>query len=165
MMAVARRVRRQAPLVLVLCAVTLAGCSAQPSQLSPPSQPSQPSGRSQPSSSAARTERPSTAPESQDITDVAPEIIRADPRVADLHAENPYEVVGIFPKKDNRVGVTIEFEELVPPGGWPPGDACEIGGTEGRPATGLDFVVDLRERRVIALSPRWGSISCMEFHS
>lgn len=88
------------------------------------------------------------------------EIVKRDARVGDFLEANPYVVEGVTPLADNMVVVVIQFQEP-PAEGWPPMDACEVGGTEG-PPTGVDFQVDLAAGSVVAMSPRWGSISCLE---
>lgn len=89
------------------------------------------------------------------------EIVARDTRVSAFLAENAYVVEGVRPLSGDSVIVTIQFEEPAPKDGWPQLDACEVGGAEG-PATGLDFQVDLSAHRVVAMSPRWGSVSCLD---
>ena len=99
-------------------------------------------------------------PIAEDITNAAMEVVLADERVSDFLAAHEYTVEGVTPLAGNDVLVTVTFVEPRPTAGWPEIDACELGGTEG-PATGLDFQVDLERGQVVALSPRWGSVSCL----
>jgi hypothetical protein len=102
-----------------------------------------------------------TVPVTRDITEVAMEIVVDDARVSDFLSQNAYVVEGVTPLAGDMVVVSIRFEEPAPTEGWPQLDACEVGGAEG-PATGLDFEVDLASEAVVAMSPRWGHVSCLD---
>ena len=89
------------------------------------------------------------------------EIVLRDARVSEFLAQNAYVVEGVTPLSGDEVVVSIQFEEPAPTEGWPQLDACEVGGAEG-PATGLDFQVNLASTTVVAMSPRWGNVSCLD---
>jgi hypothetical protein len=133
----------------VVALVTVA-CSSGVPEASAPASPER--------ATAAPTNTDPADGELEDIVD----IVRDDPRVSALLAANEYIVDGAFPRSDGLMGVSIEFAEPAPTDGWPELTACDIGGAVG-PATGLDFLVDLTTRRVVAMSPGWGDVNCLSF--
>jgi hypothetical protein len=86
------------------------------------------------------------------------EVVRSDQTWAHFLASNDWVITQVAPRGGPQVLVTIEFDGR--PSGFPPMTSCEPGGAEG-PPTGMDFLVDLETREILALSPRWGSISCL----
>lgn len=145
------RGRNSWSLALVLLTLLAAACSVEPPQPTSPAAP--------PSESADGL---STPPVTRDITEVTMEIVLADTRVSDFLEANPYVVEGVTPLAGNEVVVSIQFEDPTQTEGWPPMSACEVGGAEG-PATGVDFQVDIAAGTVVAMSPRWGSVSCLDY--
>lgn len=75
-------------------------------------------------------------------------------------AANAHVVDGVTPTSDEVVIVSIQFEDPGSIDAWPLTEACEVGGAEG-PATGLDVQVSMNRQTIVAMSPRWGAVSCL----
>lgn len=131
------------PAVLMAMVVALVGCATPP-----PSPPATPTVHSSP----LRT--PEAAPE---IGEVALAIALEDGRLEPLLARHSFLVEGVQPLSDSRADLFIRFEDEIPVTAWP--DAtC---GIVPEKIDGVHWRIDLVERRVLAVSPRWGEQSCI----
>ena len=83
----------------------------------------------------------------------------ADERLTDLLAQGGHTIERVVPAE--RDGEALVFIATGPEQGWPQEMVvCESGQTTGE-MTGIVWLVDFDQERVVAVSPRWGSFDCI----
>lgn len=102
--------------------------------------------------SGARTE--------QETRDAAVDIATGSGGLAELLDRHPYGVDAVIPGPGGRVDVFMWFDAPVPIGEWALGPLCDFDGAAD-PLTGVHALVNVETETVIAVSPRWGLVTCI----
>lgn len=93
-----------------------------------------------------------------DITQAALDLAVSDERLIDLLATHPYQLDVVRPAGPLQ-DVYISFDEPIASSDWPL-DFCDAAAATG-PIDGIHWRVDVSAQVIEAVSPRWGSFTCL----